>query len=587
MAVTAEIKNGKEWTRARLLLRALRSRNYRLFVAGQGVSLVGTWMQQVAMSWLVYRLTGSTLLLGVVGFTSQIPTFFMAPVAGVLADRWDRRRLLLATQSLAMLQAAFLALAVLSGSIEVWQIIFLSLFLGIVNAFDIPIRQSFVVEMVDHREDLGNAIALNSSLVNGARLVGPSIAGILVAAVGEGICFVLNAASYLAVILALAAMQVDPGQHQQRPRRHILHELREGFAYAFGFGPIRSILLLMALVSLMGMPYSVLAPVFAKEILHGGAQTFGFLMTAAGCGALSGTLYLASRKSVLGLGRVITRATTLFAVGIAAFALSRSFIFSLLALSLAGFGAMTLVSSSNTVLQTILDEDKRGRVMSFFAMSFVGIAPFGNLAAGAMAQAIGPRDTLLLGAGFCLAGGALFARNLPKIREKVRPIYIRMGIIREVADGMEAGAEAPPIGEVDSAPPLLEDMKTVTAAIIVKNDRVLLTRRKEGEKLSGYWEFPGGKVEDGETLQECLERELQEELGVAARAGDVFAESVYHYAHGKIKLIGLETELLDHEFHLRVHDRAEWVPARNLLEFQLAPADIPLARKILASAKMP
>lgn len=431
----------------RHLVRALRSRNYRLFLAGQGVSLVGTWMQHVAMSWLVYRLTGSAMLLGIVGFTSQIPTLFISPMAGVLADRWDRRRLLLVTQTLAMLQAVFLAVVVLTGVVQVWQIILLSLILGIVNACDIPIRQSFVVEMVEERENLGNAIALNSSMINTARLVGPAIAGLLVASVGEGICFVLNALSYLAVILALAAMRIPPAAKPSHARRPILHELQEGFLYAYRFGPIRSILLLLALVSLMGMPYSVLAPVFAKEILHGGAHTFGFLMTGAGSGALVGTLYLASRRSVRGLGLVIVRATVLFAVGIAIFALSRNFLLSLAALALAGFGGMTIVASCNTVLQTILDEDKRGRVMSFFTMAFIGVAPFGSLGAGAMAGIIGPRDTLLLGGLGCLAGAAIFARNLPKIREKVRPIYLRMGIIQEVATGLETAAEQPPLVE--------------------------------------------------------------------------------------------------------------------------------------------
>lgn len=441
----------KNWLPIRHLLRALRSRNYRLFLAGQGVSLVGTWMQHVAMSWLVYRLTGSALLLGVVGFTGQIPTLFISPVAGVLADRWDRRRLLLATQTLAMLQAALLALVVLTGLVQVWQIIFLSLILGVVNAFDIPIRQSFVVEMVEQREDLGNAIALNSSLVNGARLIGPAIAGLLIASVGEGICFILNALSYLAVIIALAAMHLPPAANPRPARRPILHELREGFLYAYQFGPIRSILLLLALVSLMGMPYSVLVPVFAKDVLHGGAHTFGFLMTAAGSGALAGTLYLASRHSVRGLGRVIVRATILFAAGIAAFALSDNFPLSLAALAVAGFGAMTLVASCNTVLQTILDEDKRGRVMSFFTMAFIGVAPFGSLGAGAMAGIIGPRDTLLLGGAGCLVGAAVFVRHLPQIREKVRPIYLRMGIIREVATGMATAAEQPPLAEESRA----------------------------------------------------------------------------------------------------------------------------------------
>lgn len=431
----------------RYLLRALHSRNYRLFVAGQSVSLVGTWMQQVAMSWLVYRLTGSAFLLGVVGFTSQIPTFLFAPVAGVLADRWNRRYLLMVTQALAMLQAALLAAAVFSGTIQVWHIVALSLLLGIVNAFDIPVRQSFVVEMVSRREDLGNAIALNSSMVNGARLIGPTIAGILVASVGEGVCFVLNSASYLAVLLALAAMRLEPFPHQRTRRRRILLELREGFAYAFGFGPIKSILLLVALVSLAGMPYTVLVPVFAKEILHGDAHTFGFLMTASGCGAFAGTVYLASRKSVLGLGRLIVRATILFAIGIAGFALSTSVPLSLLAQVVAGFGAMTLIASCNTILQTIIEEDKRGRVMSFFTMAFMGMAPFGSFGAGTMAGVIGLRETLLVGTACCLVGAMLFARHLPQIRESVRPIYIRMGIIKELAVGMECAAEQPPLPE--------------------------------------------------------------------------------------------------------------------------------------------
>jgi MFS family permease len=430
-------------SRIQTLLRALRSRNYRLFVAGQSVSLVGTWMQQVAMSWLVYRLTGSAFLLGVIGFTSQIPTFLLAPVAGVLADRWNRRRLLIITQTLAMLQAALLAAAVLSGMVQVWHIVVLSLLLGVVNAFDIPIRQSFVVEMVTNREDLGNAIALNSSMVNGARLIGPAIAGLLVASVGEGVCFIINSASYLAVLVALAAMRLDPISPNRKKRRNIFHDLREGFNYAFGFGPIRSILLLVALVSLTGMPYAVLMPVFAKDVLHGGAHTFGFLMTAGGCGALVGTVYLASRKSVIGLGRLIVIATVMFAAGIAAFAVSSNITLSLISLAVAGFGAMTLIASCITILQTILEEDKRGRVMSFFTVAFMGMAPFGSFGAGTMAGIIGPRETLLLGAACCLVGAVIFARHLPQMREKVRPIYVEMGIIKEVAQGMESATEQP------------------------------------------------------------------------------------------------------------------------------------------------
>lgn len=446
------VKNNQGGSSAHLrnLLRAFRSRNYRLFATGQGISLIGTWMQQVAMSWLVYRMTGSAFLLGVVGFSSQIPTFLLAPVAGVFADRWNRRYVLIATQTLAMLQAALLAVIVLWGAVQVWQIVTLSLLLGLINAFDIPTRQSFVVEMVDNREDLGNAIALNSSLVNAGRLIGPAIGGILVASVGEGICFVINSLSYLAVIVALAAMRVPDRPKPPLHTRHLLHELRDGVTYAFGFRPIRSILILVAIISLMGMPYSVLVPVFAKEILLGGAHTFGFLMTAAGGGALAGTLYLASRKSVIGLGRLIVHATIIFAVGIALFALSKNLYLSLVALTAAGFGTMTLVASSNTILQTIVEEEKRGRIMSFFAMAFMGMTPFGSLGAGYMAKIIGAQNTLLLGSAACLAGAILFAQQLPMIREHVRPIYIRMGIIPEVAEGLETGAEQPLFPEEDT-----------------------------------------------------------------------------------------------------------------------------------------
>ena len=436
----ASNNHGERGIHMQLLLRALRSRNFRLFFAGQSISLVGTWMQQVAMSWLVYRLTGSAFLLGVVGFMSQIPTFLLAPVAGVLADRWDKRRLLVATQTLAMMQAAVLAFFVLAEAIQVWQILALSLILGLINTFDIPARQSFIVEMVDNREDLGNAIALNSSMFNAARLIGPSIAGLLVAAVGEGICFIINALSYLAVIIALLAMRLKAGE-LARARRHILHELREGIGYAFGFSPIRSILLLIALVSLMGMPYSILMPVFARDILHGGAHTFGFLLTASGCGALASTVYLASRKSVLGLGRVIVLSTFFFGAGIILFAFSNSLFLSLACLCLTGFGAMALIASCNTILQTVVEDDKRGRVMSLFTMSFIGMAPFGSLIAGALANIIGARYTLLIGGTSCLAGGVFFALQLPNIRKKIRPIYVKKGIIIEVAIGMHAASE--------------------------------------------------------------------------------------------------------------------------------------------------
>jgi MFS family permease len=422
------------------LLRALRSRNYRLFFAGQSVSLVGTWMQQVAMSWLVYRLTDSAFLLGVVGFAGQIPTFLLAPLAGVLADRWNRRRLLLFSQSLAMLQAILLAAFVLTGTIQVWHIVALSVLLGFINAFDIPVRQSFVFDLVEKKEDLGNAIALNSSMVNGARLIGPSLAGILIATLGETVCFAINAASYLAVIVAIGAIRLEPVIRRQN-RKHIVHELYEGVAYAYGFAPIRAILLMLGVVSLLAMPYSVLMPIFAKEILHGGAHTFGFMMTAAGLGALASTLFLATRRSVVGLGRVIAVAAFLFGCGLIGFAISRIFLLSLFSLCLAGFGAMALIASSNTVVQTIVEDEMRGRVMSLFTMAFMGMTPLGSLIAGAAAERIGAPATLVAGGVACLIAGAVFARRLPALRQLTHPIYRRMGIIPEVATGIQTAAE--------------------------------------------------------------------------------------------------------------------------------------------------
>jgi MFS family permease len=422
------------------LFRALSYRNYRLFFFGQSISLIGTWMQQVAMSWLVYRLTGSALLLGTVGFCSQIPTFVTAPVAGVLADRTNRRRLLIATQSTAMMQAFLLSYFVISGTIQVWQIIVLSLLLGVVNGFDIPIRQSFVIDMVEERNSLANAIALNSSMVNAARLIGPSVAGLLISVLGEGACFLLNGFSYLAVLVSLAMMRVAP-KPPREVRRSVLHELREGVAYAARFAPIRAILLLLSLISLMGMPYTVLMPVFAKDVLHGGAHTFGFLMSASGVGALTGTIYLASRRTVLGLGKLIIVTCALFGAGIAGFALSKTQYLSLLFLFISGFGAIVMVASSNTILQTIVEEDKRGRIMSFFTMAFMGMTPFGSLFAGALAGKIGAPVTVQIGGVVCMAGSLLFALALPALRKEVRPIYARLGIIPEVAKGIQTASE--------------------------------------------------------------------------------------------------------------------------------------------------
>jgi MFS family permease len=423
----------------------LRHRNYRLFFTGQGISLIGTWMQRIAMSWLVYRLTHSPFLLGVVGFAGLIPTFILSPVAGVMTDRWSRHRILVITQSLAMVQALVLAALVLTGVIAIWQIIALSIFLGIISALDMPSRQSFVVEMVESRDDLPNAIALNSSLFNAARLVGPSVAGVLIAAVGEGVCFLINGLSYIAVIAALLAMRIVPAETGPS-RASIVHELKTGLAYAFGLAPIRAILLLLSMVSLVGMPYTVLMPVFAKDILHGGSRTYGFLMAAAGVGALMGAGYLASRRSVLGLGRTIVLAACLFGGGLILFSQSRWLWLSLALLVLSGFGMMVQMASSNTVIQTIVDDDKRGRVMSFYAMTFAGMAPFGSLLAGWTAQRIGAPWTLAVGGCCCIVGALVFASKLPALRRIVHPIYVNKGIIPEVAAGIGSASNlsAPP-----------------------------------------------------------------------------------------------------------------------------------------------
>jgi MFS family permease len=414
----------------KLIFRALSHRNYRLFFGGQGISLIGTWMQQIAMSWLVYRLTDSALLLGVVGFTSRIPTFLLASLAGVLADRWNRHRVLVITQTLSMIQAMILAILVLTGAIAVWHIIFLSLSLGLINALDIPTRQSFVVDMIEKREDLGNAIALNSSIVNGARLIGPSVAGMLIATLGEGMCFLLNGLSFIAVIFALLAMKITPKKREAQSSK-VFQGLKEGFSYAFGFAPIRSVLLLLGLVSLMGMPFAVLMPIFAEKILHGGPQALGFLSGATGVGAIAGSIYLASRKSVLGLGRIIVISSNLFGIGLIGFSLSRLFWLSLLMMLLTGFGMMVEMASSNTVLQTIVEEDKRGRIMGFYTMAFMGMVPFGSLLAGTLANNIGAPNTVMIGGVACILGSVLFAKKLPSLRRITRPIYVEKGIISE------------------------------------------------------------------------------------------------------------------------------------------------------------
>ena len=380
------------------------------------------------MSWLVYSLTHSSLLLGVIGFADQIPTFFLSPLAGVLIDRWNRHRVLVVTQILGMLQALILAALVLTGTVAVWHIILLALFLGSVNAFDIPTRQAFVVKMVEDREVLGNAIALNSTMVHVARMLGPSSAGILIGVFGEGVCFLVNGVSYIPVILSLALMKIAHIESHTKGM-DVLQGLKEGFSYAFGFAPIRSILLLIAWFSLLGMPYMVLMPVFATDLLHGGAETLGFLMGSSGLGALFGALYLASRGSVVGLWRAIPAASAVFGVGIMAFSWSRSFWLSMLLLLGAGCAMLLQIASSNTIIQTIVEEDKRGRIMSLFTMAFMGIAPFGSLLEGSLASHIGAPNTLLVNGACCLLGAALFARQLPSLRATVQPLYAKLGII--------------------------------------------------------------------------------------------------------------------------------------------------------------
>jgi MFS family permease len=426
-------------------LRALRHRNFRLFLSGQIISLVGTWMQTIALGWLIYRLTRSPFLLGLAGFVGQIPSLFFAPLAGVWADRWNRHRMVIGTQILSMVQAFILAFLVLFGVVTIWELLVLTLFLGLVNAVDVPARQSFLVEMVSGREDLPNAIALNSSAFNAARLVGPSIAGILIGLVGEGMVFLLNALSYVAVIAALLAIRLPPREHHPQPVSLVWTHLKEGFRYVIDFEPIRAVLLLVGLVSLVGLPYTVLFPMFATDVLHGDAHTLGFLAGGVGVGALFGALYLATRRSIRGLGRVIVASVTLFGLGLAAFALVRNQWIAVAILCTTGFGMMAQMASSNTILQTLVDDNKRGRVMSIYTMAFLGTTPIGSLVEGALAGRIGARATVLASGVACLVGAALFARALPGLRKQVEPHYARLGIIPRKED--EAARSA--VDEVD------------------------------------------------------------------------------------------------------------------------------------------
>ena len=419
--------------------RALRHRNFRLFFTGQSISLIGTWMTRVATSWLVYRLTGSALLLGTVSFAGQIPTFLFAPFAGVLVDRVNRRKLLVWTQVLAGIQSLALAALTLARIITIHEIIVLSIFQGLINAFDMPGRQSFLVQMVSgdtgkpDKQDLSNAIALNSSIVNVARLIGPAIAGVVIAAVGEGYCFAIDGASYIAVVASLLMMRVPP-LLIQRATSSMLEQLREGWSYVVHFRPIRTILSLFALLSLMGMPFMVLMPIFASQVLHGGAHTLGYLMGASGVGALISAISLALRKSVRGLTTMIQIAAVMFGSGLILFGLSHRLMLSLLLMIVVGFGMMQGLAASNTVIQTLVPEDKRGRVMSYYTMAFVGMAPFGSLLAGALAHRFGASHAVMITGAFCLIGAAWFSTQLKSVRAVMKPIYIEMGILKSPSE---------------------------------------------------------------------------------------------------------------------------------------------------------
>ncbi len=418
--------------------RALRHRNFLLFFSGQLVSLIGTWMQTVAQAWLVYRLTGSAALLGSIGFASQVPVFLLSPIGGAVADRHNRHRILLATQTTSMALAAMLAGLTLSGRVQVWEVAVLAAGLGVVNAFDIPARQSFIVEMVG-REDLQNAIALNSSMFNSARLVGPAVAGLLVGAVGEGWCFLLNAASFCAVIAGLLAMKLVKRSHHRKVGS-MLGQAFEGIAFVARTGPIRALLLLVALVSFMGMPYAVLMPIFADRILGGGPEALGGLMGAAGVGALVGALSLAARKGLQGLGQRIALSSAMFGAALVVFALSSSFVLSLVVLSVAGFSMMTQMGASNTLVQAMVPEQYRGRAMAAYSMMFMGVAPFGSLVAGLIAERVGAPAVVAGGGLCCMAGALVFRRYLPLLRDQGRALVEAQ---RVAASASAAGGKAP------------------------------------------------------------------------------------------------------------------------------------------------
>lgn len=425
--------------------RALRHRNFRLYIGGQGVSLVGTWLQSVAQSWLVYRLTDSPLLLGLAGFVGQAPVFFFALLGGALADRVDRRRVLVVTQGASAVLAAALGALTLAGEVRIVHVFTIAALLGLVNAIDIPARQSFVAEMVG-REDLPNAIALNSSAVNAARVVGPAVAAVLVSAVGEGWCFVINAMSFAAVIGALLAMRLEA---RVRPRsdESALEAIRGALGFVRRHPPVRDLLLLLGLVSVVGMPFAVLMPVFADRILHGGPSAMGVLLGASGVGALAAALLLATRGSARGLGRWVGAAATGFGLSLVAFSASRSLPLSAAVLAFTGFFMMMQMAASNTLLQLLTPDALRGRIMAFYSMMFMGMAPFGALGAGAAAERMGAPLAVAVGGVVSMLGGAFFAWRLPLLRAGAASLVAAHEMV-----GGEPAEAANPIAPASRAP---------------------------------------------------------------------------------------------------------------------------------------
>jgi MFS family permease len=408
--------------------RALRHRNFQLYFFGQGISVIGSWMTKLATSWLVYRVTHSVLLLGIVSFAGQIVSFLLGPFAGVWVERLDRRKLLVATQAAAAVQSLALAVLTLAHVITLWEIIALTALQGMINAFDMPGRQSFLVKMVEDRGDLSNAIAINSSMANGARLVGPAIAGLVIGAFGEGWCFLIDGVSYFAVIASLLLMRLKPAV-VVRSATTMVEQMREGWDYVRTFRPIRTILLLFALISLMGYSYAVLLPVFAGQVLHGGARTLGSLTGASGVGALASALSLVVRKSVVGLTRMVRIAAAMLGGALILFGLSHALWLSLVLMVFVGFGLMQCASASNTIIQSLVTEDKRARVMSYYTMAFFGASPFGSLFAGVLAHRIGAPHAVMVTGAFCVAGSIWFTLELPKIKAAMRPIYVEMGLL--------------------------------------------------------------------------------------------------------------------------------------------------------------